>query len=362
MYVDYLLDLTKVPQILHNAAWCRAVASIAADIRRADSTGSQAKTVLEDYLGDSRSELESLEDFYTYAKENGRLSEVVFLLDYDKAPLMLQQMLYRVENTLANSHSPPSQVVGVHNRISRFLTTTIQPLAQAHGITVYYTSTLFEPAVARVGALQSLWFAVGIGLAVTFVFLLVYYVSLTTAVSATMVAAIVCFGSLTVCTVFHWEVDAVLQVCISCTVPIGMQYVLHSCSGYFDYLQTTTSHLFAREVTRRSAVQGALLRSASAVCTSVLCVIAVSIMFAVSSLLRLRRVGQVSITLHLLVLLAGVLFTGAVATLGPMKAYQHWTISALLCIVCAALSGLAVLIMCSVNGVVGPHGSTILTH
>ncbi|KAG5499990.1 hypothetical protein GH5_04130 [Leishmania sp. Ghana 2012 LV757] len=360
MYVDYLFDLTRVPQILHNAAWCETVASIAANLRQADSTGSQTKMVLEDYLGDSRSELGSLDDFYRYAKENGRLSEVVFMLNY-KDPLMLQQIIYRVESTLTNSHSSPSQVVEVYNSISRTLSTTIQPLAQAHGITVYYTSTLFQPAVARLGSLQSLWFAVGIGLAVTLVFFLVYYVGLTTAVAATMVAAIVCFGSLTVCTIFDGEVDAVLQVCISCTVPISVQYVMHFCSGYFDYLQTTTSNLFAHEVTRRGAVQGALLRSAPAVCTSAVCVIVVSIMFAVSSLVPLRRAGQVCITLHLLVLFAGVLFTGAVAALGPMKAYQHWTISTAICMVCAVLVALAVLIMCCVNGVLGPHGSMILT-
>ncbi|CAJ1029052.1 hypothetical protein, conserved [Leishmania lindenbergi] len=362
LYVDYLFDLTKVPQILNNATWCKAVAVIAANIRQSNSTASQTRTVLEDYLADNANyELTSLHDFYNYAKGNGRLSETVFMLNYNAEPLQLQQILYRVESTLANSQSSPLRVVAAYNWISRYLITPFQPLAQASGVTVYYTSTLFQPAVARVGALQSLWFAVGIGLAVSFVFLLVYYVSLTTAVAATMVAAIVCFGSLTVCKVLDWEVDAVLQVCISCTVPIGVEYVVHFCSGYFDYLQTTTSHLFARDVTRRTAVQGALLRSAPAVCTSAVCVIAVSIMFGVSNLLPLRRAGQVSVILHLLVLLAGMLFTGAVAVLGPMKVFQHWTISTAICIVCAAVAALAVLIMYSVNGVLGPHGNMILT-
>ncbi|CAC9504940.1 serine peptidase, clan SB, family S8-like protein [Leishmania infantum JPCM5] len=362
MYVEYLFDLTKVPRTLNNAAWCKVVASIAANIRRSDSTGSQMRTVLEDYLADDASyELTSLQDFYNYAKENGRLSEAVFTLSYNGEPLMLQQILYRVESTLATSQSSPSRVVAAYYWISRDIIAPFRSLAQASGITVYYTSTLFQPAVARVGALQSLWFAVGIGLAVTFVLLLTYYVSLTTAVAATIVAAIVCFGSLTVCAVFDWEMDAVLQVCISCTVPISVEYVVHFCSGYFDYLQTTTSHLFARDVTRRTAVQGALLRSAPAVCTSAVCVIVVSAMFGVSSLVPLRRAGQVSITLHLLLLLAGVLFTGAVAALGPMNVYQHWTLSAAICIVCAALAALAVLIMYGVHGVLGPHGNMILT-
>ncbi|KAG5475167.1 hypothetical protein CUR178_04618 [Leishmania enriettii] len=355
MYVDYLFDLTRVPQILHNAAWCEAVAFIAAILREADCTGSQTKTMLEDCLGDSGSEMGSLDNFYRCAKENGRLSEVVFMLNYNKDPLMLQQMIYGVESTLANSHSSPSPVVEVYNSISRTLSTTIQPLAQAHGITVYYTSTLFQPAVARLGSLQSLWFAVKL------VFFLVYYVSLMTAVTATMVAAIMCFGSLTVRTIFDWEVEGVLQVCISCTVRIGVQYVVHFCSGYFDYLQTTSSNLFAGKVTLWGAAQGALLRSAPAVCTSAFCVIVVSIMFAVSSLVPLRRAGQVSITLHLLVLFADALFTGAVAAFGPMKAYQHWTTSAAIGMVCAVLAALAVLIMSCVNGELGPHGSMILT-
>ncbi|KAL7699627.1 subtilisin-like serine peptidase [Lotmaria passim] len=182
------------------------------------------------------------------------------------------------------------------------------------------------------------------------------------AAAATMVAAIVCFGSLTVCMIFSWEVDAVLQVCISCTVPIGVEYVVHFCSGYFDYLQTTTSHLFARDVTRQTAVQGALLRSMSAVCTSAVAVIIISIMFDVSELTPSKRCGQISITLHLLILIAGVLFIGAVAAVGPMKVYQHWTLSSLLCFVCAVLAAIAVLIMYGANGVLGPHANKILTH
>ncbi|KAG5500568.1 hypothetical protein JKF63_03663 [Porcisia hertigi] len=362
MYVEYLFDLTGVNQILNNAAWCDVVSSIATQIRLSDGAGSQTRTVLEDFLGDSEKEVTSLSDFYNFAKENGRLSEAVFRVNYANKPLQLLHIVYRVESKRANSHSTPTEVMDAYNWISEALIIPFKSLAQSNGIGLHYTSTFFQPALSKVGALQSLWFMVGIGLAVTFVFLLVYYVSLTTAVTATLVAAIACFGSLTACTIFHWEADAVLQVCISCTVPISVEYIVHFCSGYFDYLQTTTSHLFAREVKRWNAVQGALLRTAPAVCTSAMCVIFVSIMFAISSLMPSRRTAQISITLHLLVLLAGVLFTGAVAALGPRKTYRHWTISVALCGVCAFLAGLAVVIIFSLNGVLGPHGKKILTH
>ncbi|KAK7195001.1 subtilisin-like serine peptidase [Novymonas esmeraldas] len=362
VYVDYLFDLTQVTQDSSVQGWCETVRLMASAIRYADSAGSQTQTVLEDYLGNSTTcAITSLDDFYDYVAANGRLSEAVFTLNDNRRPLSLQYIRYRVRTGLLDSKSSPLLIVSVYYYLQSAAVEPFEALLEHFHMSAYYTSTAFQPAVAKIGALQSLWFAVGIGLAVTFVFLLVYYVSVTTAVAATMVAAVVCFGSLTVCTIFDWEVDAVLQVCISCTVPIGVEYVVHFCSGYFDYLQTTTSHLFARDVTRRTAVQGALLRSAPAVCTSAVCVIIVSIMFDVSDLVPSRRAGQVGITLHLLVLVAGVFFTGAVAALGPMKTYQHWTLSAALCTVCAVLAAVAVAIMYGANGVLGPHGNKILT-
>ncbi|KPA85171.1 subtilisin-like serine peptidase [Leptomonas pyrrhocoris] len=363
VYVDYLFDLTAVRTIENNENWCKVVATIAATVRASDGTGSQAKSVLEDYLSVSAHySMDSITSFYRFAVANGRLSEAVFSLNSNGEPVKLLHIRYRVESTIVNSESTSKLIVSYYYWIEKYLIGPFHTFAKTNDVSVSFTSTVFQPAVARVGALQSLWFSVGIGLAVTFVFLLVYYVSVTTAAAATMVAAIVCFGSLTVCMIFSWDVDAVLQVCISCTVPIGVEYVVHFCSGYFDYLQTTTSHLFAKDVTRRAAVQGALLRSASAVCTSAVTVIVISIMFDASELTPLKRCGQISITLHLLILIAGVLFIGAVAAFGPMKAYQHWTLSSLLCVVCAVLAAIAVLIMYGANGVLGPHANKILTH
>ncbi|KAL7699479.1 subtilisin-like serine peptidase, partial [Lotmaria passim] len=363
VYVDYLFDLTKVPVIVNTQNWCKVVSTIAAALRASDGTSSQSKTVVEDYMEDkSRDSISSIQDFYNYVVAKGRLSEAVFLLDAAQRPALLLHILYhRMKSTVVDSESSASLFVSYYYWIEKYFIGYYRDFAAANNVSVSYTSTAFQPAVAKIGSLQSLWFAVGIGLAVTFVFLLVYYVSVTMAAAATMVAAIVCFGSLTVCMIFSWEVDAVLQVCISCTVPIGVEYVVHFCSGYFDYLQTTTSHLFARDVTRQTAVQGALLRSMSAVCTSAVAVIIISIMFDVSELTPSKRCGQISITLHLLILIAGVLFIGAVAAVGPMKVYQHWTLSSLLCFVCAVLAAIAVLIMYGANGVLGPHANKILT-
>ncbi|KAL7699481.1 subtilisin-like serine peptidase [Lotmaria passim] len=363
VYVDYLFDLTKVPVIVNTQNWCKVVSTIAAALRASDGTSSQSKTVVEDYMEDkSRDSISSIQDFYNYAKATHRLSETVFRVNYSGFPLRLNYIRYRMKSTVVDSESSASLFVSYYYWIEKYFIGYYRDFAAANNVSVSYTSTAFQPAVAKIGSLQSLWFAVGIGLAVTFVFLLVYYVSVTMAAAATMVAAIVCFGSLTVCMIFSWEVDAVLQVCISCTVPIGVEYVVHFCSGYFDYLQTTTSHLFARDVTRQTAVQGALLRSMSAVCTSAVAVIIISIMFDVSELTPSKRCGQISITLHLLILIAGVLFIGAVAAVGPMKVYQHWTLSSLLCFVCAVLAAIAVLIMYGANGVLGPHANKILTH
>lgn len=360
IYVDYLLDVTDNSHVL-TQTFATTVSTFCTAVRYADSNGA-SRCVLEDYLASKRlGWVESVQDLYDYATANGRLGEIGFTMK-GNAPEELSFMTYRVLSSYYRDEEP-QRIFRLYQWLQKFMIQGYREELANVGVTAMVTSSSFQPAAAVVLSKQSLWFAVGIGAGVAFVFVLVYFVSLTAAVGATLVAVTVCFGTLTVCTFFpSWQLDAILQVCVSCTIPIGLEYVVHLSSGYFDYLQTTTSHLFAREVSRRTAVQGAMLRSLPAICTSVFCVVVCSIMFDVSPLIPSQRSGQVCITMHLLVVIAVLLFSGAMAALGPMKAYQHWTLSAALCVGCAVLAVVAVLLIFAAGGVTAPTGNDILTH
>lgn len=362
MEVDYLFTIEDDSVMVNNLKWCQAMVLVCHGARIADSASTQANSIIEDYVGSGDCIIPSVYDLYNYAKSNGRMDEAIFSLDYNGYPQKLIYINYRVKSAQLTNESSANSVNNFYQWYQDDFIPSFSSSLSNVSVSLMITSTLFENAVAKVASRQSLWFTVGIGLSIAFVFLFVFFVSITIAATATMVASILCFGSLTVCLMLGWEVDAILQVCISCTIPIGVEYIVHFCSGYFDYLQTTTSHLFARDLSRRTAVQGALLRSAPSVCTCVVSVIFISIMFDVSTLLPSRRSGQISITMHLFIIIAGVLFTGAVAAIGPMKAYQHWTISTGICFICIVLAAIAILIIYGANGVVGPTGSRILRH
>lgn len=362
LQIDYFVDLTNVKDMESDMYWVRQLSNFCLAARVMDSVNAK-RCFIEDYMK-SRNDntIGTIREVYEYARANGRFGEVGFDMDINTyLPTKWRYMNYRLNSNLpdnAGTYTLYDHRVYLEERL-------IEPYneyaLQYYGMKALITTRNFQDSAAAVLSGQSLWFAVGIGMALTFVVLLVYYVSFTIAGGVAFVAGIVCFGTLTVSSFMNWRLDAMLQVCISCTIPIGVEYVVHLSNGYFDYLQTTTSHLFAREVTRRTAVQGAFLRSLPSICTSVVAVVVSCIMFDVSELLPSKRTGQVCITMHLILIIAVVLFSGGVAAVGPMTSYKHWTVSTVLCLACGVGAAVSVAIIYALDGVTSPTGEKLLS-
>ncbi|CAD2218773.1 serine peptidase, clan SB, family S8-like protein [Angomonas deanei] len=362
--VRYMVDMRQVTEEqLTTAGMANFLDLFLRSVALLDTNVFTLSNVVYDYMQDMKTDrILSPRSFFDWATANNRLDDAGFVVTNAVDRVAFVAITAQLSMDLYDSSSSSESLYRYYQLAENVLFKDARQTAEENGWNMEFllTSKSIVAANADILSKQSLWFAVGFGMAATFVFLLVYYVSFMLALGGTLVAGSVCFGTLTVCLIFDWRLDAILQVCISCTMPLGVGYVVHVCSAYFDYLQSATSHIFAREVTRSSAVQGALLRSSASILTTIVVVILCAIMFDISNLVPYKRTGEVCITMHLIVLLSMVFYVGLLSAVGPLTSFRHWTTSALLCLLCIVLACVCIGIIYGVGGVYSPTGELLL--
>ncbi|CCW68598.1 unnamed protein product [Phytomonas sp. Hart1] len=338
-FINYLIDFTGVTNIAE-LNMTKYILPFCTAVRGQFMHTKIAPCFMEDYLRSvgHKDTVESLEDVYNYAVINGRMAEVIFKIDSNFKPKALTHMIYRLSllsvrtayaskesNSYVNFANPKS-VFHLYNVLQKQVTDVLRPMLSEVNTSVLLTSLPFQSAFFFVYSTRGLWVTVTIGVIVCFLAFLILSVSLTIALGGAMTVTMVGFGTLVMCNLFNWKLDTVLQMCLSSTIPISMEYVVHITGEYTDYLQLSTSNLFALEVSRRTALTASLLQSFPSFFTSLLAVLGTSLIFSTSSLIPSRRSGQVCAAMHIVLIIAVTLFSGALLAVGPKKSFKHWTV------------------------------------
>lgn len=288
----------------------------------------------------------------------GRLGEVGFTTNmYNSSQLQLKFMTIAMNTptlTTAGNEAIYSQYTKMISVVDQLR--SLFDVGGLSGVSVRQTSLMWANAVAAHVAFTSLKFTGGVGLAVMFGVVAAAFGSIRMALFATLGAVLTLCGTLAAAATQGWDLDAVMQICVAGVIAIAAEHLVHLVDGYQDFLQSSQSHMFAVATTKMNAVRGALTRTGVSIISSTVAVIAVSSMFVASNIQPFRRAAQVIITVHVMTFLAAILFGAKLCAAGPLRLYRHWAVSTVLCCVCVAAGGIAVLIIYLAHGVEGPSG------
>ncbi|CCW62260.1 unnamed protein product [Phytomonas sp. EM1] len=339
-FVNYLIDFTRVSNITA-LNMSKYVLPFCAAAREQFMRTKIPPCFMEDYLRGAadRDTVKSLSDLYTYAVANGRMAEVIFETNSNSEPTALTHMIYRfslpsVRTAYASNESisyvnlaNPESVFRFYNALQKNIVHVFQPLLSEVNSSILVTSLPFQSAVSFVYSRSGLLVTVCIGVMVCFLALLIFSASMMIALGGAMVVTMVGFGTLTICYFCGWRLDTVMCMCVSSTIPVSMEYVVNIAGEYTDYLKSTTSHLFARGVSRRTALRVSMLQSLPSFYTSLFSVLVTSFVFSTSNLIPSEHSGQVCAVMHVVLLFAVTLFSGTLLAVGPRKSFHHWTVS-----------------------------------
>ncbi|KEG11188.1 subtilisin-like serine peptidase [Trypanosoma grayi] len=341
--VTYFLGLTNMGEMFGDPSWCKAVLRLCAALSMMRPF--PVSCFLADYLQSvGLNYVPSVQSVFDFAAANRRFREVGFSMQHG-TPLSWNYMLL-------NSHSETridaaAGDINTNYKDEREILENISGILHETRINVWVSSPSWPPAIAEVESEHTLLLVILIGCLFTLAAVHIYFISIVVAIGLTLGAMTVLFGALVACVVMSWKLDAVLELCVIPVVPIAVEYLVNLASGYFDFLRINTSHLFARDVTRKVAFQGALKFALPSIFTSCIACIGVALTLNVSVVLSCIRTGQIAITAHLLVLLVVVLFSGVLCALGPLRDIGHWTLSLAVGIFWGALLGLGLMLFSS---------------
>jgi hypothetical protein len=201
-------------------------------------------------------------------------------------------------------------------------------ISKASGAFTMQVSERYVQAHTQLQGVSGLCWALGVGFAVFLMIIHIMSCSITSTLIACGAVGFTCLCVLSFFTAFGFTLGAVEQVGISLLLGLSVEHTVHILDTFLDVVQSSSSHLFARDVSRLAALRTALAQSATPILASSVTTVVIGFLYSFSEVQPFRRASEIAILVTLISMITTLVFISAVLVMvGPTVSYRSMVIA-----------------------------------